>query len=160
METASLGGVTVAGNGGIYSTAKFGVVALMECLREDLADENIGATVLCPSAVNTNIHEHSDMRPERYWGHSSGLAPTDAGLDPEMLQGMLASFGSDPSEVGRQVLHAIRHDEPYVFTERMAKGLIELWREALLALIPDEEPDLERLAADRAMRRALTELLG
>ncbi|MGW1624978.1 hypothetical protein [Streptomyces sp. NPDC002172] len=73
---------------------------------------------------------------------------------------MLASFGSDPLGVGRQVLHVIRHDEPYVFTERMAKGLIELRREALLALIPDEEPDLERLAADRSMRRALTELLG
>lgn len=77
-----------------------------------------------------------------------------------MLKGMLASFGSDPLEVGRQVLHAIRYDEPYVFTERKAKGLIELRRETLLALIPDEEPDLERLAADRWMRRAFTELLG
>ncbi|MFF7521912.1 hypothetical protein ACIP8U_23780 [Streptomyces pseudovenezuelae] len=47
-----------------------------------------------------------------------------------------------------------------MFTERTAKGLIELRREALLALTPDEEPDLERLAADRAIRRALTELLG
>ncbi|MFF7169202.1 MULTISPECIES: hypothetical protein [Streptomyces] len=47
-----------------------------------------------------------------------------------------------------------------MFTERTAKGLIELRREALLALTPDEEPALERLAADRAMRRALTELLG
>ncbi|MFG2802251.1 hypothetical protein [Streptomyces pseudovenezuelae] len=51
-------------------------------------------------------------------------------------------------------------DEPYVFTERMAKGLIELRREALLALAPDEEPALERLVADRAMRRALTDLPG
>ncbi|MEU5323960.1 SDR family NAD(P)-dependent oxidoreductase [Streptomyces sp. NPDC021056] len=160
MATASLGGITVAGDGGVYSTAKFGVVAMMECLREDLAAEDIGVTVLCPSAVNTNIHDHGDMRPERYRVDSSGLGPHDAGLDPEMLKGMLASFGSDPLEVGRQVLHAIRQDEPYVFTERMAKGLIELRREALLALIPDEEPDLERLAADRAMRRALTELSG
>jgi NADP-dependent 3-hydroxy acid dehydrogenase YdfG len=159
MATASFGGMTVAGNGGVYSTTKFGVVAMMECLREDLAAEGIGVTVLCPSAVNTNIHDHAGMRPELYRGASSDIGPHDAGMDPDMVKGMLA-FGSDPLDVGRQVLHAIRHDEPYVFTERTTKALIELRREAILASMPDEEPDLQRLAADMAMRRALAESLG
>lgn len=159
MATASSGGIAVASHGGVYSTTKFGVVAMMECLREDLSAEGIGVTVLCPAAVNTNIHDHADMRPERYRGAGAELGPHGIGMDPDMVKGMLA-FGRDPLDVGRQVLHAIRHDEPYVFTERMNKAQIELRREAILASMPDEEPDLKRLAADMAMRRAITELLG
>ncbi|MGX1480595.1 UNVERIFIED_CONTAM: NAD(P)-dependent dehydrogenase (short-subunit alcohol dehydrogenase family) [Streptomyces canus] len=82
MATASLGDITVAGDGGVYSTAKFGVVAMMECLREDVAAEDIGVTVLCPSAVNTNIHDHGGMRPERYRGDSSDLGRTTPARTP------------------------------------------------------------------------------
>src|SRR5580692_2259377 len=41
----------------IYQTAKAAVVTLSECIRMELAQENIGVTVLCPGPVRTNIHE-------------------------------------------------------------------------------------------------------
>jgi len=38
-----------------YATTKSGVLTLSECLRAELADENIGVTAVCPGFVHTSI---------------------------------------------------------------------------------------------------------
>ncbi|MGW0870840.1 SDR family oxidoreductase [Streptomyces sp. NPDC002740] len=38
-----------------YSTSKAAVLMLSECLRAELADQDIGVTAICPGLVNTNI---------------------------------------------------------------------------------------------------------
>ena len=40
------------------------VRGLAECIQQDLAPQNIGVAVLCPGAVNTNIHEAVLTRPK------------------------------------------------------------------------------------------------
>jgi short-subunit dehydrogenase len=75
LSTASMGGLMVGNNAGVYSACKFGVVTMMQCLREDLADENIGVSVLCPAAVRTNIYQHEGMRPKAYAHSGYDVSP-------------------------------------------------------------------------------------
>ena len=132
MATSSMGGLIVGESGGIYSAGKFGVVAYMECLREDLAPENIGVSVLCPAAVNTNIFDHASMRP----GRAAGAATSEPdGLDPEIAKRLLAQ-GRSPLEVGEMVREAILRNDPYIFTDRRVEGDVSARRDALLAAAP------------------------
>ena len=130
--TSSMGGLMVADDGGIYSSAKFGVVALMECLRADLAAEQIGVTVLCPAAVNTNIHDHMTMRPSEF--ADSGL-PSDPAEQAKMAQmaRSILSLGADPLLVGERVADALSVDQPYVFTDSAVSPMLAARRDALLA---------------------------
>lgn len=132
MATSSMGGLIVGESGGIYSAGKFGVVAYMECLRQDLAPANIGASVLCPAAVNTNIFDHATMRPGL---DGPAAMPQSDGLDPEIAKKLLAQ-GRDPLEVGGMVREAIRRNDPYIFTDRRVKGDVIARRDALLAAVP------------------------
>ena len=87
------------------------VVGLSETMRAELAARNIGVSVLCPGFVNTNIFTSERNRP--------GALRTQPDSDPqpmnleayaEFLDSML-----DPSIVGDMTLHAIQHDEAYIF---------------------------------------------
>jgi NAD(P)-dependent dehydrogenase (short-subunit alcohol dehydrogenase family) len=137
-------------NGGVYSTCKYGVVAMMQCLRDDLAPENIGVSVLCPAAVNTGIFTHDELRPDRF--KDSGYHETDAAkaTNRERLKAMLAR-GMDPQRVGSIVLDGIRRDRLYLFTHNMAQVIADR-RDALIASLPDEPVNEARLAADMQVR--------
>src|SRR5215469_2238042 len=50
----------------IYVTAKAAVVALSEAIRGELAQENIGVSVLCPGPIKTNIGELAKNRPAKF----------------------------------------------------------------------------------------------
>jgi NAD(P)-dependent dehydrogenase (short-subunit alcohol dehydrogenase family) len=130
--TSSMGGLMVANDGGIYSSAKFGVVALMECLREDLAAEQIGVTVLCPAAVNTNIHDHTAMRPSEFADSGLSSDPAEQAKMAEMARSIL-SLGADPLQVGERVADALAVDQPYVFTDSAVSPILAARRDALLA---------------------------
>jgi NAD(P)-dependent dehydrogenase (short-subunit alcohol dehydrogenase family) len=149
VSTASMGGLMVTGNGGVYSTCKFGVVAMMQCLREDLAPEGIGVSVLCPAAVNTNIYTHDELRPERFG--SSGYSQSPEAR--ERLRALLAG-GMDPRRVGAVVLEGIRRNELYLFPHNNAAVISERCK-ALLASLPDEPVNEERLSADLQARELM-----
>ncbi len=154
MATASLGGLVVASSGGIYSAAKFGVVTMMQCLRDDLARESIGVSVLCPAAVNTNIHEHYGMRPTEF-GQSNYAQTQEAaeGLKQMLQQGM------SPDRVGELVVEGIRDNSLYILTHPSAPIIIQR-RDALLASVPDEPKNEARWQADLAARRMMNERLA
>lgn len=130
--TSSMGGLVVADDGGIYSSAKFGVVALMECLRADLAPERIGVTVLCPAGVNTNIHDHGGMRPREFADSGITIDPEQQRAMAEMARSILA-MGADPLQVGERVVAAMTANEPYVFTDAAVAPILQARRNALLA---------------------------
>jgi len=157
VSTASMGGLMVGNNAGVYSACKFGVVSMMQCLREDLAEENIGVSVLCPAAVRTNIYQHEGMRPERY-AHS-GYDSSAAGRAQmeSRIKGML-SMGMDPLEVGRRVLQGILNNDLYIFTHRMDEVIRER-RDAILASLPQEPVNEARLAMDMQLRAMMKESL-
>lgn len=157
ITTASMGGLMVTANAGVYSTAKFGAVAMMQCLREDLAAENIGVSVLCPAAVRTHIYEHGRLRPTEFNDTQYAATVAEQAEEEQRIKNMLA-IGMDPAEVGRRVLQGIRANHPYIFTHDMSQVLRER-RDALLASLPDEPINVERLAGDMQAREMMKKLL-
>ncbi|MFJ6651437.1 SDR family oxidoreductase [Microbacterium sp. NPDC091313] len=132
VATSSMGGLTVANDGGIYSTAKFGVVALVEQLRRDLSGTAVGASVLCPAAVDTNIFDHERMRPERAAGADAAVDADARSAAEEFARTILAQ-GADPFEVGRLVVAGIAQDAPYIFTDRGVDATVDRRIDALLS---------------------------
>ncbi len=58
VSTASLAGlIPVPGSAAMYGAAKAAVIAFMEATRNELAEDNIGVSVLCPGGFRTRIHE-------------------------------------------------------------------------------------------------------
>ena len=89
-----------------YNVSKYGVVALSEGLRVELAPRGIGVSVLCPGFVNTRIADA-----DRNWPSHLGPVPVAetnpmAELIREALQARLAG-GMSPSEVADKVFDAV-----------------------------------------------------
>ena len=55
VNTASFSGIQGHGHQSAYGTSNFALVGLSEFLRNDLAETNIGVSVLCPHVVDTPI---------------------------------------------------------------------------------------------------------
>jgi NAD(P)-dependent dehydrogenase (short-subunit alcohol dehydrogenase family) len=117
----------------IYQTAKAAVVTPSECLRGELAPQNIGVSVLCPGPVRTNIHELSKNRPPQF-----GVG--DAFRDAENAGGTQISFPSqlEPAELGERVLRAILNDDLYIITHDEWKSAAEQRHAAVIAAMPDQ----------------------
>jgi NAD(P)-dependent dehydrogenase (short-subunit alcohol dehydrogenase family) len=122
----------------IYQTAKAAVVTLSEAIRGELAQENIGVSVLCPGPVRTNIHELSKNRPAQFTVGDAYRAAEDAG-------GTQINFPSqlEPAQVGELVLRAVLNNELYVITHGEWKPAAEQRHAAVLAAMPDKlDPSL------------------
>src|SRR5919197_1116751 len=65
VNTSSVAGLLPLSRFGAYCVAKYGVMALTETLAMELeqSGSKVGATVLCPAAVLTNINKSSRNRP-------------------------------------------------------------------------------------------------
>lgn len=151
IATSSAGGLMVANDGGIYSAAKFGVVAAMDCLRAELATEGMGVTTLCPAGVNTNIHDHETMRPEEF--SDSGVRGSDAELDEQQTRAraMLAR-ATDPMRVGLRVRQAVDENVPVVFTDGGIAPIVRLRRDAIMSAIASGDDWHEPRAASTRPR--------
>lgn len=115
VNTASMAGV-ISGSGNAYNVTKYGVVALSEGLRVELAPRGIGVSVLCPGFIRTRIAESARNRPERFQD-TDQRAPSS--LEAEWLTNIRARVeaGIDPRYVGELVREAIENDWGYIFTD-------------------------------------------
>ncbi len=125
VNTASIAGLSALPGLGIYTATKHAVVALSEVLREELAPEGIGVSVLCPGGVKTRIHEAGRNRPAVLGGPDAdpGAAATEA----------VVETGMDPRAVGERVVRAIRANELYVLTHPEFRAAFAARAEAILA---------------------------
>lgn len=112
--TASSGVLTPAIRLGAYQTTKYAVMGYGDTLRQELADEGIGVTVLFPAGMMT-----------RHLESSAAARPTDKGewvLLPDDIEAMMSSgaMGADdivaPEHATRNLLTDLVADEPYVIT--------------------------------------------
>jgi NAD(P)-dependent dehydrogenase (short-subunit alcohol dehydrogenase family) len=85
VSTASIAGLVSSGGAIPYNVSKYGVVALSEGLRGDLAGRGIGVSVLCPGFIRTQIVNSVRNLPERF------DRPSEAGL--------AAMRSSDPVQI-------------------------------------------------------------
>jgi NAD(P)-dependent dehydrogenase (short-subunit alcohol dehydrogenase family) len=138
VNTSSMAGILPHPGMGLYNTAKFAVVGLSESLREELAAENIGVSVLCPGPINTKIHEAERTRPPQFG--NTGLAETT-----KVLQKMKDHpLFMDPGTVGKMVLDAILKNKMYILTHAEFGEGIRRRHAAVEAAIPagSGNPDL------------------
>lgn len=110
VNTASIAGHYGMPGLGIYVASKFAVVGLSETMRVDLADANIGVSVLCPGVVSTGIRNSERNRPTEYGGGAApAMTTNDQPSDIEMDV-------MEPAAIGDIVLHAMTHDQFYILT--------------------------------------------
>ena len=69
VSTASIAGL-ISRQSNAYNVAKYGVVALSEGLRFELAPRGIGVSVLCPGFIRTQIMNSSATCPSASAGRS------------------------------------------------------------------------------------------
>ena len=101
VNTSSIAGLSPSVPGvGAYSVAKYGVVSMSECLRQELASHGVGVSVLCPGLVATNLPQNT----------------VKLGGELRDAQGKMGDSGVSADDVGEVVVDAIEHDRFYILT--------------------------------------------
>ncbi len=123
VNTASIAGL-LSGSGNAYNVSKYGVVALSEGLRNELAPRNIGVSVLCPGFIRTQIIDSNRNRPERFADTARAQPPEQAVQWLAQVRDRVAQ-GIDPLYVGELVREGIENDWAYIFTDNEFEPLID-----------------------------------
>jgi NADP-dependent 3-hydroxy acid dehydrogenase YdfG len=127
VNTASMAGQIAIPGLGVYNTT----------MRADLAQHNIGVSVLCPGVVTTNIFNSGRNRPAQLQGETDNstqllTADVDDAEQAARMQQIMAS-ALDPAVVGDMVLAAIQADDPYIFTHPDLKPMVDARSAAISA---------------------------
>ncbi|HTT03194.1 MAG TPA: SDR family NAD(P)-dependent oxidoreductase [Steroidobacteraceae bacterium] len=149
VNTASMSAFVALPNTAIYCTTKYAVRGLSESLRLELEKYDIGVSVLCPGAVNTNIHESVLARPERY--AKTGYY----GADPETFKRLKAVIesGFDPVELGRIVLQAVIHNDFWILPYPEFIPTLEKYNENVIGALRKYENDPDYVRRKQLGRR-------
>jgi NAD(P)-dependent dehydrogenase (short-subunit alcohol dehydrogenase family) len=123
VNTSSMAGLVPTPGLGSYVLTKYGVLGLTETLAQELAaeDSKVGATVLCPGTIHTNIATSSRNRPE---GNEGNLRDVDISREGSEMD-MSSVRWMIPIEVGAIVVDAIRRGELYAITHPEWWGMVE-----------------------------------
>ena len=122
VNTASMAGLVAAPNMGIYNTAKAAVVNLTETLYHDLrlVTDQVGASLLCPYFVPTNIAHSARNQPR-------DLAAREPTRAQQIAQAMLEQAVNHgrvtAQEVAHKVFAAVEQDRFYVFSHESPRAL-------------------------------------
>jgi len=145
VNTASLAGVMPGG--GTYGVSKHGVLALTETLHQNLtmAGAKIGASVLCPGFVNTNIFDAERNRPKELATKAAG----DLGMMTEIGRNMLAA-GKQPAEVADIVFKSIEEKRFYILPHPAWDPIVRARVDAILARGAPMTMDMEDMMRRRA----------
>jgi NAD(P)-dependent dehydrogenase (short-subunit alcohol dehydrogenase family) len=142
VNTASMSAFVALPGTGIYCTTKMAIRGLTECLRMDLAPTPIGVSLLCPGAVNTNIHEAMLTRPEKYG--KTGYY----GNDPEVFKRLkdVISIGLEPTRLAEHVLAGVRANALYILPYPEFRETLESIHQRVMTALakPEDDPELQK----------------
>ena len=118
VNTASVAGLVGGVTNAPYSVTKHGVVALTEHLYADLKNENtkVGASVLCPGFVNTNIIDSNRNRPTHLENFAEPPPMTEEQEGMRDMFKQVLEQGMQPHELADKVFEGIRADRLYLLT--------------------------------------------
>jgi NAD(P)-dependent dehydrogenase (short-subunit alcohol dehydrogenase family) len=124
VSTASIAGLV--GGANAYNATKYGVVSMMEGLRPVLGPRGIGASVLCPGFIRTNILSSQRNRPARF-AEPERPQPAATAASADMIKMVAGRIegGIDPLYVGELVREGIENDWPYIFTDNEFEPAID-----------------------------------
>ena len=124
VNTASLNGVVARDNAhGVYTASKYAVVGYSFVLREELAAEGIGVSVLCPSMMATGLMTAGRNRQERFGGP---LTQPPMPIPPRREP-------ADPAIMAPRILDGVRENRRFIFTHPDTRAVVEEYQEALIA---------------------------
>jgi NAD(P)-dependent dehydrogenase (short-subunit alcohol dehydrogenase family) len=142
VVTASMSAFVALPGTGIYCTTKMALRGLAECLAMDLAKTKVGVSLLCPGAVNTNIHEAVLTRPEKF--QKTGYY----GADPQVFTRLkeVISVGLEPTTLAEHVLKAVRNEQFYVLPYPEFRDTLEQIHARVMGALarPEDDPELEK----------------
>lgn len=119
INTASFAGLVPNQGLGVYCVAKYGVVALSECLARDVKPHGIGVSVLCPMVVDTNIFKNSRRdRPEGVTEITLRTSTTAEGQ--QGLRGRTLPVDA----VAEKVVRGIKRGDLYIVTHEEARAFV------------------------------------
>ncbi|MBK6296613.1 MAG: SDR family NAD(P)-dependent oxidoreductase [Sphingomonadales bacterium] len=100
----SLGLPDRGGQASIYTISKHAVLGFAETLRRDLAETQVGVSIICPAVVTTDIWNPLRTRHERFGG-------------PRIMEERpTGQVGLDPDTAAARILDGLAANEFYVFT--------------------------------------------
>jgi NAD(P)-dependent dehydrogenase (short-subunit alcohol dehydrogenase family) len=145
INTSSMSAFVSLPGTGIYATTKMAVRGLSECLSMDLASSKIRVSMLCPGAVNTNIHEAVLTRPKHL--EKTGYY----GADPEAFARLkqVIEVGMEPETLAKYTLEGVRKDELYILPyPEFRETLKDIHERVMKALAnPEDDPEYEKRVA-------------
>ena len=106
VTSSQAGLITTVGGVGAYSVAKFGVTALGEQLRREMAPHGVGVSVLCPGYVQTNL----------------GTTTVKIGGDVRQYSAAMPESSISAADVGEMVADGVAQDAAYIITHK------DVWR--------------------------------
>ncbi|MCK9516536.1 MAG: SDR family oxidoreductase [Ottowia sp.] len=158
VNTASMAGLVAAPNMGIYNTAKAAVVNLTETLYHDLklVTDQVGASLLCPYFVPTNIMDSARNRPQAV----AVQKPTRAQqISQAMLEQAVSHGKVSAQEVAQKVFAAVEQDRFYVFSHESPRALgnISSRMQAMVELKNPIDPFAQAPEVGARLRKQLRE---
>lgn len=126
INTSSMSGIIPSPMMLPYSTTKFAVFGYTEALRQALKPAGIGASVLCPGFVKTNLHNAAAGRP------SAKNAAIDHSDKVYQASKQLIENGIDPDVVAELTLKAMRANRMHIFTDPEMIPIIKARNEKIL----------------------------
>ncbi len=149
VSTASVAGLYSLPGLGPYNATKYGVVAIMETLYVEMAQDNesnIDVSVLCPGVVNTNIASAHRNRPpslrrERA-SPSSGKENRDHNEANKRNAAIAAALktGKDPAEIAEIVIEAVAERRFWILSHQEHLQDVRERNEALHGLVNPTPP--------------------
>jgi NAD(P)-dependent dehydrogenase (short-subunit alcohol dehydrogenase family) len=124
VNTSSMSGLTPKGLAGPYGATKFAIVGLSHVLHDELAETEIGVSVLCPGWTRTNMPDNGRNRPARFGGaFDYRTDPVLAERNKRYVEG--SRSGLDPLELAALVMRAIEEDDFYIITQPNRRGDVQ-----------------------------------
>lgn len=116
VNTASILGHFAIGGMADYVATKFAALGICEALRMELAQTNVGVSVLCPGLVHTRLQESTQAyRGREGNGEAAAAQQVQAPTPP----------GIEADAVGDAVLEAVREGRFYIFTHPEYAEIVE-----------------------------------
>ncbi len=139
LNTISLAGI-LPGEA-IYGVSKHAALALSESLWQGLKNikSNIGASVLCPGFVNTNIIESNRNRPD----HLSSSNKTNFIL--KKLASSVLKRGKEPNEIADTTFDAIKQNHFYILPHTSYDEMIKERFSRILARTEPQSADMQEI---------------
>jgi NAD(P)-dependent dehydrogenase (short-subunit alcohol dehydrogenase family) len=143
VTTASMGGLLPGVNAGVYTSTKIAAVGIMEALRVELESTNIGTSVFCPGAVNTDNYIGSGE--ENPYRARAGAPPRFSG----------PPAGMDPLEAGERVLNGVINNDLFILSHpEFQPGMKERFDTIMLSTPEIETPiPAPRIGYERVVLR-------